>query len=77
MRNLIKFFQHLTADALGWGVGIEQFGMLLLQGDQLPHQLVVLRIADGRMVQHMIFVVILIQLPAQRENAIFAHHCTS
>src|SRR5690606_28089019 len=53
------------ADPLGRGVGRDEVGVLLLEGAQLPHELVVLGVGDRRIVEDVVPVVGLCDLLAQ------------
>ncbi len=50
MANVCKLLADPAADALRWGVWRDEMRMLLLQAQELAHQIVELGVADLRLV---------------------------
>ncbi len=69
MAHRCKSIQHLAADALRRGIGCGEFGMLRFKSLQFAEQLVVFRVGDQRLVQHVILVVVLLDFRAQLRDA--------
>ncbi len=63
--------QGLCTDALGGGVRGQELGVLRLQFLQLPHQGVVLGVADFRAVEHVVTVVVVLYFGSQPGNSLF------
>ena len=57
MLHLLELLQRLAADALAWGIGRDKLGKLLLQVQQLVIKPVIFAVADGRLREHVIGVV--------------------
>ena len=74
MFHLAEFFIQVAAHPLGRGVGVCHLGMLRLQVLQLMHQEVEFLIADGRLVQHVVTVVVLVQFLAQLVDSLYLVH---
>ena len=68
MANLEETFARFAADALGGRVGRDQFGMLGLELLQLFKKLVELKIADLRIVKHVVAVLVVADLLTQCVN---------
>src|ERR1041385_3773529 len=69
MRNLDKAFAWLASDALSRRVRRDQLRLLGLELLQLIHQPVEFRVADLRIVEHVIAVLVMANLVAKRFNA--------
>ena len=73
MLDLFKSLGQVTAHTLR---GRERVGILrvtFLQLLQLTHHPVELLVADGGLVEHIVVMVVLVELPAQLLNAMFEH----
>jgi hypothetical protein len=70
--------QRRAADALGRRVAGDQLGMGGFKGLEFMEQTIVFDVRNARLVQHVVTVVVLIQLSAQLENAGFGggHGCS-
>ena len=62
MRHLTEFLVQVAPHSLGWRVRVVQLRMLRLQVLQLPHQTVKLLIVDNGLVQHIVTVIMFMQL---------------
>ena len=58
MLHGLELLQRLAADALGRGIGRDEVGKLLFQVQQLVVKPVIFAVADGRLRQHVIGVVV-------------------
>ena len=63
-------FQHTASHALGGRIGRQLFGMLCFEGLQFAEQLVVFRVGDGRRIQHIVAMVVALDLLAQLVDAL-------
>jgi hypothetical protein len=61
-----ELFHWRSAHALGGGVGASELGIPLLQPLQLLHQGVVFGIGDLRVIQDIVAVVVILDLPPER-----------
>ena len=64
--HLLKVLTDVAAHALRWTVGVEELRIFLLELLQLLEFEVELHVADGRRVEHIVVVVVPIELVAQR-----------
>ena len=62
MLYLPELLVQVTAHTLGWRVGVGHLRMTGFQILQLVHHEVEFLVADGRLIQHVITVVMLVQL---------------
>ena len=62
MLNLVKAVRRTGANPLRWGLGSYQAGMIFLQPAELHHQAVVLAVANLGVVQHVVAIVVMVDL---------------
>ena len=76
--HLCELVVEVTPHPLRRTVGVEAFGMRLLQVLQFAHELVELQVADTRLVKHVVPVIVFVQLLAQdlnpRFDSFFVHY---
>src|SRR5437773_2686138 len=65
MTHLAETLERRRAHALGRGVWRPKLGMSFLEGDQLSEEGVVIRIRDLRIVEYVIAVVVVFDLPPE------------
>src|SRR5215211_4469828 len=65
MRHLVELVERLAAHALGGRVRRAQLGMLGLDVAQLVEERVVFRVGDLRLVEDVVAVAVVLELPAQ------------
>ena len=70
MAYLLKLVGDIRADALSWGEGVGHVGILLLEILELMHQHVELAVADLGRVEHVVVVVVAVELSAQVGDAL-------
>ncbi|MPM35832.1 hypothetical protein SDC9_82426 [bioreactor metagenome] len=64
MPHLNKVLIDVTSHPHRGRIGVVIFGMLLLQFGQLLHQCIKIEIGNGGVRQHVVIVIMLMQLPA-------------
>ena len=72
--HLAELLADVTAHALRWRRGVGHFGVACLEGLQLAHHRVKLLVADCRLAEHVVIVVMFVQLLAQLQYPfLFVH----
>ena len=74
--DLLELLERRAAHALGRRVRREQLGVLALEVAQLAQQRVVLGVADLRVVEDVVAVVVVLELPPQLVGARSAAGCS-
>ena len=69
MTDLAERRQRFAADPLGRRLGGDQFGVFGLQGLEFTEQPVVFRVGNRRLVEHVVAVVVGVDLAAQGGKA--------
>ncbi|SAJ28081.1 Uncharacterised protein [Enterobacter cloacae] len=71
MAHLAESAQRFRADALRWGIGRNQFGVLRFQLAQFTHQAVIFRIRHFRCVHNMIEIFMMAKRGSQFSKLLF------
>ena len=74
MSYLSELGVDVASYPLRWRVWVEKFGMKVFQILKFAHQMVELLIANYRCIEHIIVIVMLVQLSSELLNSFFCFH---